>query len=211
MGVAPANGSPVISRSWKVPAVRSTRPLAWGDRANIIGMSPQRGVHPRQAALIQGGIQHLEALEGGHRHQEVPSHVAHQAFHLPLVVALAGTPPEPVLEQVVGLEFGEGLGTFPASVSRCLSNSRGTANFVLSYGMLWGTLTRKASVVSEGVALTKQLSLWGRSKTRQWAFRSTPPMTTRASPKSHWACPGEWDRGTNISRTGDAAPGHTSW
>ena len=56
MGVAPANGSPVISRSWKVPAVRSTRPLAWGDRANIIGMSPQVGVHPRQAALIQGAF-----------------------------------------------------------------------------------------------------------------------------------------------------------
>ena len=33
--VAPASRSSVISRSWKVPAVRSTRPLAWGDRTNI--------------------------------------------------------------------------------------------------------------------------------------------------------------------------------
>ncbi len=31
------------------------------------------------------------------------------------------------------------------------------------------------------------------------AFRSTPPMTTRASPKSHCAWPGGWDNGTNIS------------
>ena len=30
-------------------------------------------------------------------------------------------------------------------------------------------------------------------------LRSTPPMTTRASPKSHWAWPGGWDSGTNIS------------
>ena len=40
----------------------------------------------------------------------------------------------------------------------------------------------------------------GRSMAKQWAFCSTPPMTTRASPKSHWAWPGEWDNGTNISR-----------
>ena len=25
------------------------------------------------------------------------------------------------------------------------------------------------------------------------------PMTTRVSPKSHCACPGAWDNGTNIS------------
>ena len=30
--VAPASRSSVISRSWKVPAARSTRPLAWGDK-----------------------------------------------------------------------------------------------------------------------------------------------------------------------------------
>lgn len=35
---------------------------------------------------------------------------------------------------------------------------------------------------------------------KQWAFCSTPPMTTRASPKSHWACPGGWDRPKNIYR-----------
>ena len=36
MLLAPANRSSVTSRSWKVPAARSTRPLAWGERANII-------------------------------------------------------------------------------------------------------------------------------------------------------------------------------
>ena len=47
--------------------------------------------------------------------------------------------------------------------------------------------------------LTKHPSLWGRSITKQWAFYSTPPMIASASPKSHWAWPGGWDRGTNIS------------
>ena len=36
MPLAPARRSSVTSRSWNVPAVRSTRPLAWGDRAKII-------------------------------------------------------------------------------------------------------------------------------------------------------------------------------
>ena len=44
-------------------------------------------------------------------HQEIAACVAHQALNL----ALAGTL-EPVLEQVVGLEFGEGLGALPTAV-----------------------------------------------------------------------------------------------
>ena len=35
MVLAPARRSSVTSRSWKVPAARSTRPLAWGERAKI--------------------------------------------------------------------------------------------------------------------------------------------------------------------------------
>ena len=35
MVAASASRSSVTSLSWKVPAIRSTRPLAWGDRANI--------------------------------------------------------------------------------------------------------------------------------------------------------------------------------
>ena len=49
------------------------------------------------------------------------------------------------------------------------------------------------------VSLDEASVAMGRSRTKQWAFCSTPPMITRASPKSHWACPGGWDRGTNIS------------
>ena len=67
--------------------------------------------------------------------------------------------------------------------------------------------SRKASVVSAGYAFTKQPSLWGRSMTKQWVFCSTPPMTTRASPKSHWAWPGAWDKGTNISVGTQVVPG----
>ena len=36
MLLAPASRSSVTSRSWKVPAARSTRPFPWGDRAKII-------------------------------------------------------------------------------------------------------------------------------------------------------------------------------
>ena len=32
-----------------------------------------------------------------------------------------------------------------------------------------------------------------------WASGAAEKWTTRASPKSHWAWPGGWDRGTNIS------------
>ena len=38
MVVAPASRSSVITRPWKVPAVRSTRPFAQGDRKNIISV-----------------------------------------------------------------------------------------------------------------------------------------------------------------------------
>ena len=80
-------------------------------------MPPQPGIHPLQATLLQVGVQRLEALEGWHRHQEVAPHIADQALHLPLVVALAGAP-EPVLEQVVGLELGEGACALATAVSQ---------------------------------------------------------------------------------------------
>ena len=65
------------------------------------------------------GVQSIEALEGRRRHQKVAPHVADHAFDLPLVVALAGTP-KPVIEEVVGLEFGEGPGAFTASITQYL-------------------------------------------------------------------------------------------
>ena len=86
-------------------------------------MSPELGVHSFQAALFQMGIQRIEALEGRHRHQKVSSHVPHQALHLAFVIALAGTP-EPVLEQVVGLQLGEGAGALAPAVSQDPGNSQ---------------------------------------------------------------------------------------
>ena len=74
--------------------------------ADGLGVAPEPRVPPFQAAAFQVGVQRIKALEGRNRHEEIAPHVSHHALHLPLVVALAG-PAEPVLEQVVGLEFGE--------------------------------------------------------------------------------------------------------
>ena len=49
--------------------------------------------------------------------RKVAAHVAHHALHLPLVVALPG-PAEPVVEQVVRLELGEGSGALSPAVSQ---------------------------------------------------------------------------------------------
>ena len=51
--------------------------------------------------------------------REVAAHVPHKALHFAFVVALAGTP-EPVLEQVVGLQLGEGPGALAPAVAKDL-------------------------------------------------------------------------------------------
>ena len=45
--------------------------------ADTLRVAPEPGVHARQAALLQVGVQRLKTLEGRHRHQEVAPHVAH--------------------------------------------------------------------------------------------------------------------------------------
>ena len=60
-------------------------------------------------------VQRIEALEVRDGNQEVAADIAHHPLHLTLVVALAGTA-EPVLEQVVGLELGEGSGALAPAV-----------------------------------------------------------------------------------------------
>ncbi len=65
------------------------------------------------------GIERLETLRHGYRHQEVAPHVPHHAFDLALVIPLAGTT-EPILEQVVGLELAESPGAFATTVSQYL-------------------------------------------------------------------------------------------
>ena len=56
-------------------------------------LSPQ----PLQAPLLQVGVEGIEARKRRYRHQEVPTSISHQPFHLALVVTLAWTA-EPVLE-----------------------------------------------------------------------------------------------------------------
>ena len=73
--------------------------------------------------MFQVGIECIEALEGRHRHQEVAPHVPHQALYLAFVIALAGAA-EPVLEQVVRLQLGEGAGALASAVSQDPGNSQ---------------------------------------------------------------------------------------
>jgi len=63
-----------------------------------------------------------------------------------------------------------------------------------------GTPSQKHLGVSHGYALTKHASDWGKSMQKKCSFCRTPPITPNASPKSAWACPGECDSGTNVSR-----------
>ena len=54
-------------------------------------------------------------------HQEVSPRITHQALDLAFVITLAGTP-EPVIEQVVGLEPGEGTDALTAAVPQYLGH-----------------------------------------------------------------------------------------
>src|SRR5665647_1676704 len=63
-------------------------------------------VSPSTAAAFQQiGVQRFEALEHRDWYEEVPSRIADQSFDFALVVAFARSA-EPVLEQVVRLQFG---------------------------------------------------------------------------------------------------------
>ena len=90
---------------------------------DALRMSPEPGVHPFQASSLQVGIQGIKALEGRDGRQEIAPRVAHQALHLTLVIALAGAA-EPVIEQVVGLELGEGPGALAPTVAQDPGNSQ---------------------------------------------------------------------------------------
>ena len=85
--------------------------------ADTLRVAPEPGVHARQAAPLQVGIQRLEALEGRYGHQKVAAHVAHHALHLPLVAAGAGD----ILEEARCLGTGSGL-VFPSQKGKPLSN-----------------------------------------------------------------------------------------
>ena len=92
-----------------------------------LGVAPEPGVHPPQAAPLPVGIQSVEAIEGRNGHQEIAANTAHQALHLAFVVVLARAA-ELAVEQVVGLELDEQPGALPPSSPRI----RAIASFVLS-------------------------------------------------------------------------------
>src|SRR5664280_441522 len=62
--------------------------------------------HSTAAAFQQIGVQRFEALERRDWYEEVPSRIADEPFDFALVVAFARSA-EPILEQVVRLQFGE--------------------------------------------------------------------------------------------------------
>ena len=56
MVAAPASRSSVRGRSWNVPAVRSTRPFAWGDSANINCIRGSAELGGRAGGLVFGAV-----------------------------------------------------------------------------------------------------------------------------------------------------------
>ena len=96
---------------------------ASGKGRTLLDREPEPGVHPLEAPPLQVGIQRIKALEGRHRHQEVSAHIPHQALDLALVIALAWTA-EPVLEQVVRLELGEGAGKLTPAIPQDLRHGQ---------------------------------------------------------------------------------------
>ena len=68
MVLARAWRSSVTSRSWKVSSIRSTLPLAWGERANICWMPTSRvtlanWVVSKSAGTFPNGLTGLENLQ----------------------------------------------------------------------------------------------------------------------------------------------------
>ena len=151
------------------------------------------------------GIERGEALEGRYGHQEVAPDVAHHALDFSLVVALARTA-EPVLEQVVGLELGERPGALSPAIAQ---DSRHRQLGIVVENALRDSAQegeRRDVAVQEGlgglgrVGLHKAAVAVGQVQDEVVGFLlNAPYMMTKASPKSHWAWPGAWESGTNIS------------
>ena len=80
-------------------------------------MPPQTICHPPAAKLFEVGVQCLPTRIAWHWYEEVAPHIPDQVLDLALVVPLAGSP-EPVGEQVVGLELGEDAGALAPSATK---------------------------------------------------------------------------------------------
>ena len=123
--------------------------------ADRLGMAAEHRVLPLEALLLQPCVQRLEALEPGHRHEEVPPAEADHALDVALVVPLARAA-EPVLEQVVRLQFREGDGPLAGPVAQDLRNRQG--------GVVIEDRQRNAAEEREGrdVAVAERLHRLGR-------------------------------------------------
>ena len=80
-------------------------------------MSPQPGAIRSRQRRSRQAFRAPKLSKEGMGHQKVPTHVAHYALDLAFVIAPAGTA-EPVIEQVVGLELGEGAGPLAAAIAQ---------------------------------------------------------------------------------------------
>jgi hypothetical protein len=69
-------------------------------------MATQDRLTTSGAGMQKPRVQGVKAVSDGQRRHEVAPDIADQALHLAFVVALAGTP-EPVIEKVMALQFGE--------------------------------------------------------------------------------------------------------
>ena len=87
-------------------------------------MPPEYFVLTPEALLFQPGVQRLKALEMWDRHQEVPTAETDPSLNVPLVVPFA-RPAEPVLEQIMRLQFREDPGALAGSVAEDLRHRDG--------------------------------------------------------------------------------------
>jgi hypothetical protein len=137
--------------------------------ADRLAVTPQDRVLALEALFLQPGVQRIKALEARHRHQEVPPAKADHPLDVTLVIALAW-PTEPVLEQVMRLQLGEGPGALSGPVPEnprhrnrrvvIQHRQRDAAEEREGRNM---PVVRHASVVSAGYALRKKASECGKA------------------------------------------------
>ena len=114
--------------------------------ADRLGIAAEAIAHAPSATCFEMGVQRLEAVEHGDRHQEVAPRIADQSLDLALVVALARAA-EPILEQVMRLQLAEDLRALPHPVAKIRIRERlGSDGFYRRYSELLpeGTIVREA-------------------------------------------------------------------
>ena len=171
-------------------------------------MAAQDRLAPPGAGIQEPGVQGVKTIRDRQRRHEVAPDKTDQPLHLAFVVAFA-RPAEPVLEQVMALQFRkhcERRRSPPFTI-------RATARRVLSYRIDRGTPpkkskaatcpSQKASAVSAGYALTKQPSECGRSTQNNGTGPSCPRCSRqlRQNPPARDPDDGSEARTSRVSAT----------